>query len=72
MINNISKIQIKLVVDKASNLISANKHREVVRGLKIVLDTKCPFTMLDLLGKEIGQRGSNQPQRFFRATVAKI
>ncbi|MCL5011200.1 MAG: DNA alkylation repair protein [Patescibacteria group bacterium] len=63
----ISNEQIKTLANQVISLTSANKYREVVKILKPLLDTKCPFIKLDLLGKEIGRAGTSQPQKFFKS-----
>lgn len=67
MTKSISNAEIKALAEKAVNLISADKDKEVVDTLRPLLDTKCPFLKLDLLGKETGGAGSSQPQKFFRS-----
>lgn len=66
MNKNISNEQIKALANKISNLILVDKNREVVKILKPLLDSKCSFPKLDLLGKKISRAGINKPYQFLK------
>lgn len=67
MTKDISNQEIRSLAKEVARLAAAGKSKAVVQKLRCVLDVKCPFSKLDLLGKKIGQAGSNQPQKFFQA-----
>ena len=67
-----TKEQINLLAQKAIVSIHDGNHAALIQLLKEVLDQKCPFSLLDALGKEIGQAGANLPQRFSQACDAII
>lgn len=66
MEKNISNQHIKVLADSVSKSVLEG-NSEAIRRLKPILYTKCPFSKLDLLGKEIGQSGRSQQQKFFKA-----
>ena len=72
MNETISNAQMRLLAQQVANLILENKDcRKVIEILKPILDFKCPFSKLDLLGKEIGQAAATangiQKQQFLKA-----
>src|SRR3972149_3027123 len=72
MNETISNAQMRLLAQQVANLILENKDcRRVIEILKPILDFKCPFSKLDLLGKEIGQAAATangiQKQQFLKA-----
>lgn len=64
---NFSNAQIKLLAEKVISLILVDQNEDVVRILKPLLDRKCPFPKLDLLGRQLGRAGKSQPEKFFKA-----
>lgn len=62
----LSNKEIKLLSEEVVDLILTGNEAEVIKILKPVLDSKCSFSKLDLLGKEIGKIGANQSQKFFK------
>jgi len=64
---NHTKEQIILLAKKVANYILADSCYMAIWSLKPVLDSRCPFSKLDCLGKEIGQLGSGQKEKFFKA-----
>ena len=71
MSETISNAQIRLLAKEIVDLVLTNDGQEVVELLKSLLDGKCPFSKLDLLGREIGQAGaaanSNRREKFLEA-----
>lgn len=63
---NISNQYIRVLADSVGKSILEG-NSEAIQKLKPILDTKCPFSKLDLLGREIGQFGRSQQQKFFKA-----
>lgn len=63
----ISNEKIRQLAKETARLVLAEDYEGVVNSLKPVLDTKCPFRKLDLLGKKIGKEGITSPKRFIEA-----
>ena len=63
MIQALSNNQIKLLAKKVVDLTLKDDKKGALKSLKPLLDTKCPFSKLDLLGKEIGQISKIYPQK---------
>lgn len=63
---NFSNDQIRLLAKKTVDFILADNNKFALQTLKPILDAKCPFPKLDLLGMEIGKAGINQPIIFFK------
>jgi 3-methyladenine DNA glycosylase AlkD len=47
--------------------VQKNQFQTAAEVLKPILNTKCPFSKLDLLGKLIGSKAKEQPERFLQA-----
>lgn len=62
-----SKQQIELLAGNIAGFILTGNINEAFQTLKPFLDKKCSFPKLDLLGREIGEAGVNQPDKFFEA-----
>ena len=63
---NLTGEQARLLAGKAAGFISAGDSKEAIQILKPILDCKCPFPKLDLLGSEIGRAGVNEIKIFFK------
>jgi 3-methyladenine DNA glycosylase AlkD len=56
--------------DMAQQVVDAcvcEEFETALHVLKPILDGKCPFSRLDLLGKRIGQMGAEEPEKLFLA-----
>ncbi len=56
---SISTKEIEHLADKVVNLTMAGDVQAAFQELKPILDTKCPFSKLDHLGREIGKESSD-------------
>ncbi len=63
--NPVPRKEIENLVEKVVRLTMSGNHEEAVQVLKPVLDTKCPFTTLDTIGKRIGENGKSS-DKFFK------
>lgn len=60
----LSKHKIDAIAKDVVNAVVTD--RQPLEILKPVLDTKCPFARLDMLGNRIGKSGVLNPQKFFK------
>lgn len=65
--NTITTDKINPLSKKVINAINAGNNKKAVNLLKKVLDIKCPFPKLDLLGRNIGQAGLKSSKKYFSA-----
>jgi len=63
---NFSNEQIKLLAEKVVSFISTGNNTSTIQILKPLLNTKYPFPKLDLLGKEISQSSTGEPDNFLK------
>lgn len=56
MIKNLSNEYILEIADNAVNHLSNNDYGLFLDSLKPILNSKCPFYKLDLIGKRIGNK----------------
>ena len=57
-INPISRKEIETVAEKVVNSTMLGDHEAVLQALRPILDRRCPFAKLDMLGKYIGRKGA--------------
>lgn len=62
MIKNLSNEYILEIADNAVIYLSNNNYDLFLDSLKPILDNKCPFSKLDLIGKTIGYRLKDFPE----------
>ena len=62
MANNLSNEHILEIADNAVNHLSNNDYGLFLDSLKLILDGKCSFSKLDLIGKIIGHKLKDSPE----------
>lgn len=62
MIKNLSNEYILEIADNAVNHLSNNDYDLFLDSLKPILNSKCPFYKLDLIGKRIGHKLKDSPE----------
>jgi 3-methyladenine DNA glycosylase AlkD len=72
MTTSFSNATIRRLAWQVVHSVSAANEKGAIKTLTPLLDTKCPFSKLDLLGREIGRAGLSDPPRFFEAFDAII
>ncbi len=60
----VSKKEREQLAQKVVALTLSGKSEEALGVLKPILDTKCPFTTLDLVGRQIGQASAGNTTFF--------
>ncbi|KYC45741.1 MAG: hypothetical protein APG12_00596 [Candidatus Methanofastidiosum methylothiophilum] len=62
MDNKLTKINISEIIDKAVNYLYNNHCNSFLESFIPILEIKCPFSKLDLLGKGLGSRLKDNPE----------
>ncbi len=62
---HLSKKEIEQIAEKVINSVREKNTEAAFYALKPILDTKCPFSKLDILGRKIGQASTAESRKFF-------
>ncbi|MGC1122987.1 MAG: DNA alkylation repair protein [Candidatus Methanofastidiosia archaeon] len=65
--SSLSREEIDGIAHQVAEACVCEEYEAAFRVLKPVLDEKCPFSRLDLLGKRIGQAGVDEHEKFLAA-----